>query len=107
MAEAKVKGEVSRKKVGSKNIDGHPATKYEVTAKVDGKVTQTYQWWATDINFPVKMASLDGSWSVEYRNIKIGNQQDSLFEVPSDYKKMTIPGMPAGRKIDIPGMDAK
>lgn len=105
MAEEKVKGEVSRKKVGSETIDGHPSTKYEVTANVDGKVTQTYQWWATDINFPVKMAALDGSWSVEYRDIKIGSQPDSLFEVPSDYKKMTIPGMPAGKKFKIPGQE--
>ncbi|HPA16080.1 MAG TPA: DUF4412 domain-containing protein, partial [Desulfobacterales bacterium] len=29
--EDKVKGEVSRKKVGSETIDGHPATKYEIT----------------------------------------------------------------------------
>lgn len=103
IAEEKVKGEVSRKKVGSETVDGHPTTKYEVTANIDGKVTQTYQWWATDINFPVKMAALDGSWSVEYRDVKIGSQPDSLFEVPPDYKKMTIPGMPADKKFKIPG----
>ena len=31
--EEKVKGEVSRKVVGSETVDGHPCTKYEVTAK--------------------------------------------------------------------------
>jgi len=95
-AEEKVKGEVSRKAVGSETIDGHPSTKYEVTAKVDDKTMQVYQWWATDINFPVKTAAIDGSWVMEYRDIKIGSQPDSLFEVPAGYKKMTIPGMPPG-----------
>ena len=106
-AEEKVKGEVSRKKVGSETIDGHPSIKYEVTAKVDANVVQTYQWWATDLNFPVKTAAINGSWTMEYRNIKLGKQADSLFEVPSGYKKMTIPGMPAGMKIKVPGMNAK
>ena len=106
-AEEKVKGEVSRKKVGNETIDGHPSIKYEVTAKVDANVVQTYQWWATDLNFPVKTAAINGSWAMEYRNIKLGKQADSLFEVPSGYKKMTIPGMPAGMKIKVPGMNAK
>jgi hypothetical protein len=96
IAEEQVKGEVSRKEVGSETVNGHPTTKYEVTAKADGKVMQVYQWWATDINFPVKTAAVDGSWAMEYRDINIGSQPDSLFEIPSGYKKMTIPGMPAG-----------
>jgi hypothetical protein len=33
------------------------------------------------------------------------SQPDSLFEVPSDYKKISIPGMPTGRKIKIPGRE--
>lgn len=107
MAEEKVKGEVSRKEVGSETVDGHPAIKYEVTASVDDKTVQTYQWWATDINFPVKTAAIDGSWVMEYRDIRIGGQPDSLFEVPAGYKKMTIPGLPEGMKGKIPGMDAK
>jgi outer membrane lipoprotein-sorting protein len=107
VADEKVKGEVSRKVVGSETIDSHPSTKYEVTAKVDDKVMQTYMWWATDINFPVKHAAIDGSWAMEYRDIKLGGQPDSLFEVPAGYKKMTMPGMPGGMKGKIPGMDAK
>jgi hypothetical protein len=105
--EEKVKGEMSRKKIGNETIDGHPATKYEVTAKVGDNVSQIYQWWATDINFPVKTAAVDGSWSMEYKDIKTGGQPDSLFEIPSGYKKMTVPGMPGGMNIKIPGMGAK
>ena len=107
MAEEKIKGEVSRKSVGSETVNGHPATKYEVTTKVDDKVVKIYQWWATDINFPVKTAAIDGSWVMEYREIKLGSQPDSLFEVPVGYKKITIPGMPEGMKGKIPGMNTK
>jgi len=96
LPEEKVKGEVSRKEVGKEVIDGHPTIKYEVTAKVEDKVTTTYQWMATDINFPVKMAAVDGSWSVEYKDIKIGGQPDSLFELPEGYKKTAMPAMPKG-----------
>jgi outer membrane lipoprotein-sorting protein len=94
--EEKVKGEVSRKVVGSDTVDGHPCTKYEVTAKVGEKAVTSYQWWATDINFPIKAAALDGSWNVEYKDIKIGSQPDSLFELPAGYQKMSMPTMPRG-----------
>ncbi len=95
--EEKVQGEVSRKLVGSETIDGHPTQKYEVTYTEPGKTekVQMYQWIATDIKFPVKMAAVDGSWTVEYKNIKIGSQPEKLFEVPSDYKKTSMPGMPS------------
>lgn len=107
LAEAKIKGEVSRKKIGSETIDGHPATKYEISAKADGNESKVYQWWATDINFPIKTEASDGSWITEYRDINTGSQPDSLFEIPSGYKKITIPGMPAGMKLKIPAMNAK
>ena len=55
-----------------------------------------YQWIATDINFPVKTASVDGSWTTEYKNIKMGGQPDDLFEVPDGYQKSTMPNMPKG-----------
>lgn len=98
-AEEKIKGEVSRKELGSETVNGHTAIKYEITAKMDDTVTQVYQWWAKDINFPVKTAAVDGSWTTEYRDINVGSQADSLFEIPAGFKKMTIPGMPAGMKI--------
>lgn len=104
-AEEKIKGEVSRKELGGEIVNGHPAIKYEITAKMDETVMQVYQWWAKDINFPVKTAAVDGSWTMEYKEINIGNQPDNLFEIPPDYKKMTLPQMPAGMKI--PGMNNK
>ena len=92
----KVKGEISRKLIGPDTVDGHPTKKYEITYEVEKKQMKSYQWLATDMNnFPIKSAAVDGSWGMEYRNIKMGGQLDSLFEVPKDYKKMAMPAMPA------------
>lgn len=96
--EEKQKGEVDRKLVGSETIDGHPTKKYEVTVKDERGTTKLYQWMATDLNFPIKTAAVDGSWSQEYRNIK-KSAPDSLFEVPAGYQKMAMPSMPG-----MPGM---
>jgi outer membrane lipoprotein-sorting protein len=90
--EEKMRGEIERKLVGSEKVDGHPTKKYLVTYHSGGKKEQVYQWLATDINFPVKTASVDGSWSQEYRNIKMGSQPASLFELPAGYKKFAMPG---------------
>lgn len=92
MVKDKVQGEIDRKLLGTAEIDGHPAKKYLVTYKAGGEKTQIYQWIATDLNFPVKTEAVDGSWSQEYRNIKLGNQPDSLFKVPAGYKKFQMPG---------------
>ena len=86
-------GEVSRKLIGSESIDGHPTQKYEVTVKEGTKTEKFYQWMATDVHFPIKTAATDGSWSVEYKNIKT-SVPDTLFEVPAGYQKMSLPTMP-------------
>jgi hypothetical protein len=78
----KLPGEISRKQVGTETIEGHPAKKSEVSVKEGNKTETYYQWWATDIGFPVKLANTSGTWSVEYKNIKKG-AADSLFELPS------------------------
>lgn len=88
----KVEGEIDRKLMGSETVDGHPAKKYLVTYKNGSTKTEMYQWLATDVNFPVKTAAVDGSWAQEYKNIKMGSQPDSLFEVPAGYKKFAMPG---------------
>ena len=93
MAEAKkMVGEVERKEVDAETIDGHPTKKYLVTRKTGDKQHEVYSWLATDMNFPIKTAAADGSWSQEYKNIKIGAQPSSLFEIPAGYTKFQMPG---------------
>jgi hypothetical protein len=91
--EEKVQGEVSRKLIGPETVDGRATDKYEITYKDKDNTTKMYQWMARDIKFPVKMAAVDGSWTVEYKNIKMASQPDTLFEVPAGYEKMGMPNM--------------
>jgi len=94
-------GEIERKLVGKETIDGHPTEKYLITYKDRDITNKLYQWWATDINFPVKTEDFKGQWKQEYKNIKMGKQDDSLFEIPAGYKKFEMPGgmmMPGGMK---------
>ncbi len=93
--EEKFEGEIERKLVGKETIDGHPTEKYLITYITNETKQQVYQWLATDISFPIKTAAVDGSWVQEYKNIKIGSQPDSLFEVPAGYQKFQFQ-MPGG-----------
>ena len=89
-ASEKVEGELERAPLGKDTVDGKTADKYKVTYEIEGVKNEMYQWVESGSNLPLKSAALDGSWSVEYRNIKTGSQPDSLFEVPSDYKKFSM-----------------
>jgi hypothetical protein len=95
--EEKIAGEVSRKQVGQETIDGHPVKKYEVVVKDGGKSITYLQWFATDLTFPVKLATTDGSWGVEYKNIRKG-AVDTLFELPKgvEIDRTTVPDVLSG-----------
>ena len=89
-ASEKVEGELERTPLGKDTVDGKTADKYKVTYEVEGIKNEMFQWTESGSDLPLKSAALDDSWSVEYRNIKTGPQPDSLFEVPSDYKKFSM-----------------
>jgi hypothetical protein len=97
-------GEVSRQEIGKEVREGHPTILYEVTTKQGEQVEVYYQWVATDIHFPMKLAKKDGSWIVEYQHVKLRSVSDYLFNLPlnfhplEDFKKQeatepTGPGM--------------
>lgn len=89
-----IPGEVKRELIGTEMIDGRQTKKYKVTYKSGKGVESIYQWIADDINFPVKTAAIDGKWSQEFKNIKVGNVSNLLFEIPAGYKKVNMPMMP-------------
>ncbi len=94
----KMPGEMKRKKIGSGKVNGIMCDKYEITYQSGGKSEKVYQWISKDM-IPVKTKAADGSWSVEYKNIKRGKQPASVFDLPAGYKKFKmpkIPGMPKG-----------
>ena len=81
-------GEVSRESIGTETLDGHPTTLYEVKVKSGEATDSYYQWLATDIHFPLKLAKKDGSWMVEYRRVRIRHLSDFLFQLPVNFQPL-------------------
>lgn len=84
----KLEGEISREKIGAETLDGHPTTLYEVRVQEGGRTDTYYQWLATDIHFPLKLARKDGSWMVEYRRVRLGHVSDFLFQLPVNFQPL-------------------
>ena len=57
---------------------------YEVTTKHGERVDAYYQWVATDIQFPMKLAKKDGSWIIEgygvEPDIEVTNDPQSVID---------------------------
>ncbi|TKS60335.1 MAG: hypothetical protein EWM72_01477 [Nitrospira sp.] len=98
MVTEKLEGEVSREEIGTETREGHPTVLYEVTTRQGEHVDVYYQWVATDIHFPMKLAKKDGSWIVEYQHVKLRSVSDYLFNLPvnfqplEDFNKQETPG---------------
>lgn len=84
----KLEGEVSREEIGTEVREGHPTILYEVTTKQGERVEAYYQWVATDIHFPMKLAKKDGSWIMEYQHVKLRSVPDSLFNLPLNFQPL-------------------
>lgn len=89
-----LKGEIGRKFLGTETINGLETKKYEVTIKEEEKTIKAWQWISTALNYAIKISAIDGSWSSEYKNLKMESQPDSLFELPAGFQKMEVPLFP-------------
>jgi len=98
----KMPGEVQRQLIGQETIDGKNTNKYSVVYTLDNKQEKVFVWVTTDSNIPIKTQASDDSWTMEYRNLNIGKQAPSLFEIPAGYKDMaaTMPALPEGLSKD-------
>ena len=83
-----LEGEVSREEIGTETREGHPTKLYEVTVKEGERTEVYYQWLATDIHFPMKLAKKDGSWIVEYQHVKFRPLIDYLFQLPLNFEPL-------------------
>ncbi len=84
----RLEGEISREEIGTETREGHPTTLYEVTVKNGERTEVYYQWLATDIHFPMKLAKKDGSWIVEYQHVKFRPLIDYLFQLPLNFEPL-------------------
>ncbi|HEV8539983.1 MAG TPA: hypothetical protein VGQ60_02360 [Nitrospiraceae bacterium] len=96
----KMDGEVEREQIGTETLDGHPTTLYQVTVRNGGREEVYYQWLATDIRFPLKLAKKDGSWVVEYRHVRLRPVSDFLFQLPVNFQPLEEFDQPKTDKND-------
>lgn len=85
----KPQGEVERTRVGQEMVDGKMCQKFKVVYNYQGRKDTVFQWILSGLRMPIKTASPDGSWSMEFRNVRMGPQQGALFEIPAGYKKLS------------------
>ncbi len=86
--------EVQRQSLGTESVGAYTCDKSRVQVTLQGKVYTSLEWAAKELNgFVVKTQDEKGQWSNEYQNVKLGPQDASLFEVPSDYKKLGFGGI--------------
>ncbi|MEQ1791577.1 MAG: hypothetical protein ABL905_04660 [Nitrospiraceae bacterium] len=100
----RLEGEVSRLEIGTEVREGHPTVLYEVTTKQGELVEVYYQWVATDMHFPMKLAKKDGSWIVEYQHVKLRSVSDYLFNLPLNFQPLEDFQKQAAPEPIAPGM---
>lgn len=98
-----VPGELERASMGKENVNGRDAEKFKVSYTQDGRTETVYQWIDDEAGLPVRVAAGDGSWQVDYLNVRIGPQPAGLFEVPAEFRKMPMPSMADLMAGELPG----
>lgn len=71
--------------VGREPINGQPCIKYQITYEEQ----VVWLWVAQADHFPVRMMPVSGGMVTEFRNVRVGPQPASLFEVPAGYQQTT------------------
>lgn len=79
---------------GTETVDGRACTRYRVVRK-DKPKAETKAWVTTKENIPIKIEGVDEAgrslrWALS--NLAIGPQAASLFEIPADFRRMSMGG---------------
>jgi hypothetical protein len=92
---------MSKKKIGTETLDGHPCIKSDMTFHHKDEPDKKYQgtiWEAQDLGGlairtemvvpEMKKAGGGGKMVMELKEVKLGGATASMFEVPKGYKKV-------------------
>ena len=86
--------------IGPETVNGVSTTKSKIIMTGPNGEKMGGFMWVTKENIMVKMDAIaidkkeKHRFKTELTNLKIGNQDPALFEVPAGYEKMSMPGMP-------------
>lgn len=78
--------ELAREVIGTEILEGHPTTLSQITVRDGLREVVYYQWWAEDLQLPLRVARKDGTWIVHYKNIKLCRLSSQMFELPLHYR---------------------
>jgi hypothetical protein len=89
-------GSLKKEILGRETLFGHACTKmrFSMGNLPNGQPMMATAWVADDLELPLRLETM--GMTQENRNLRVGPQPASLFELPAGYTKMTSPGMPAG-----------
>jgi hypothetical protein len=80
-------GETAREIIGVEQLNGHPTVVSRITVATGGGNTAVYyQWFATDLQFPLRLTRKDADWLVEYAHVHVTHVSDFLFRLPRSYQ---------------------
>jgi hypothetical protein len=83
--------QVKQESLGSEQVGGYHCDKTRMTVTWQGVTGTTIEWAAKELNgFVVKKQDKTTGELTEYKNIRLGPQDASLFELPAGYKKMSM-----------------
>ena len=84
--------EMSRQ--GQERLDGRQTEKWQMQLmRSDGETLTSQQWYDLELQIIIR-EQLPGGYSRGLRNIEVGEQPPELFQVPSDYQRVTPPRNP-------------
>ena len=91
------------KLLGMETLSGYVCEKRQYEDQAGGSIIV---WYSPKLDHPVKIhinvSGGENEMIMEYKDIKTGKIPDSKFEIPRDYQKFAIPGMPAGMPPGMP-----
>jgi hypothetical protein len=81
--------------IGIETLAGRSVEKWSTrTTRPDGQVNEATQWYDPELRVAIR-EEFPGGFVRELRNIQVGTQPASLFEVPAGYTRLAEPAPPA------------
>jgi negative regulator of sigma E activity len=82
--------ELERTLLGRERINGILANKYRIVVQNGKEKCSAFLWLDSDSGLPVRTASEDGSWWQEYHNVKVGDLDPAIFQIPENYQPFSM-----------------
>lgn len=73
--------------LAEEHLNGRKVERWRALQHSGNAIVESEQWYDPQLNIAIRQVAQDGSFR-ELRNIRLGEQDDSLFAVPQGYSKM-------------------